>query len=990
MIKDIRYGGVSAVPSAYDSPDGDLDLSLNMIHEDGALRPIDTPAPVLRLDPNMRVAFIHTTSGYTHYIVRDLSSPQLFWIDPSEIDSDTLRPIIPRLIGSLPSGVVRQVTAMGNTLIVLTPSGMFYFLWQDDTKAYAALGSRIPFPEISFALGVPEVDEPPSFNVTLSIPDSLKSYVQNTWNPDTGLSGGRRPVGPAARYQSAELSALIQAASNAVYAGLNAFLAESADNGRFTEPFFIRYALRMFDGSHTMHSAPVLMIPNSAAPRLPYIVASDSDGSFSANTRIYHKACSLFFRILSDSISQWSDIITHIDFYVTPPIYTFDQNGTVDPCHADHSASGGFSHFGVYSSGNSASGSGGSGTTDPGDSGSGDSGSGDSGSESGGSGGPDTPKDPFNYHRKPVNPVADASYSFPDGNMERKLSQGSTMVWNISSRKASVIEDDILSPSASLFYLVSSVELAKVAPMTAFSYLPIEERSLANLPVRPRLEDDYQSHHSIIPSTAYPFNSRLNIAGVSISPFPGFPLHSMAQCCIPAEGSIQVSLTFHVRLRRSGMSLWTTLPSGSDTFPKAWLDSFFPRFLFYPDSSAVEMVIELIADGAPSGYWTLPLSSHPTLEGAYWFRGLGKSMPEFTAGQWDEEVTDNALLPVPSKIYTSEVNNPFLFPLSGINTVGSGEVIAMRSAAKALSQGQFGQFPLYAFTTDGIWALRVNSDGSYSGIQPVSREVCLSPKGITQLDDSVLFTSTRGIMLLAGSQVQCISDSVASDIPLDPVYIPSFTRLLDLLFLPVPDDAQSATDCGPNAVRASSPEQDDPFPSLLPFSEFLPNCRMAYDYAGSRIIAFNPSLSYVYVYSLKSRKWGMMQAILADTVNSYPDALVCDFNGVLYNLSASGSPMKSLLLTRPLKLDAPDTLKTVDTVIQRGFFRDGNVASVLYASRDLRRWELVASSVSHFIANRRGTPYKYFRLALLCSLSPGESVSGCSVSFSPRLTGRLR
>ena len=608
MIKDIRYGGVSAVPSAYDSPDGDLDLSLNMIHEDGSLRPIDTPAPVMRLDPNMRVAFIHTTSGYTHYIVRDLSSPQLFWIDPSEIDSETLRPIIPRLIGSLPSGVVRQVTAMGNTLIVLTPSGMFYFLWQDDTKAYAALGSRIPFPEISFALGVPEVDEPPSFNVTLSIPDSLKSYVQNTWNPGSGLSGGRRPVGPAARYQSAELSALIQAASNAVYAGLNAFLAESADNGRFTEPFFIRYALRMFDGSHTMHSAPVLMIPNSAAPRLPYIVASDSDGSFSANTRIYHKACSLFFRILSDSISQWSDIITHIDFYVTPPIYTFDQSGTVDPCHADHSASGGFSHFGVYSSGNSSSGASGPGNTDPGDSGSGDSGSGDSGSESGDSGGSDTPKDPFNYHRKPVNPVADASYTFPDGNMERKLSQGSTMVWNISSRKASVIEDDILSPSASLFYLVSSVELAKVAPMTAFSYLPIEERSLANLPVRPRLEDDYQSHHSIIPSTAYPFNSRLNIAGVSISPFPGFPLHSMAQCCIPAEGSIQVSLTFHVRLRRSGMSLWTTLPSGSDTFPKAWLDSFFPRFLFYPDSSAVEMVIELIADGAPSGYWTLPLS----------------------------------------------------------------------------------------------------------------------------------------------------------------------------------------------------------------------------------------------------------------------------------------------------------------------------------------------------------------------------------------------
>ena len=56
----------------------------------------------------------------------------------------------------------------------------------------------------------------------------------------------------------------------------------------------------------------------------------------------------------------------------------------------------------------------------------------------------------------------------------------------------------------------------------------------------------------------------------------------------------------------------------------------------------------------------------------------------------------------------------------------------------------------------------------------------------------------------------------------------------------------------------------------------------------------------------------------------------------------------------------------------------------------MRRWELVASSVSHFIANRRGTPYKYFRVALLCSLAPGKSLSGCSVSFTPRLTSRLR
>ena len=115
---------------------------------------------------------------------------------------------------------------------------------------------------------------------------------------------------------------------------------------------------------------------------------------------------------------------------------------------------------------------------------------------------------------------------------------------------------------------------------------------------------------------------------------------------------------------------------------------------------------------------------------------------------------------MPNKIYTSEVNNPFYFPLAGINTVGTGEIVGIRSTTKALSQGQFGQFPLYAFSSDGIWALQLSDAGLYSSIQPISRDVCNNPDSITQLDSSIVFSTERGLKLLQGSDISLLSSSL--------------------------------------------------------------------------------------------------------------------------------------------------------------------------------------------------------------------------------------
>ena len=135
----------------------------------------------------------------------------------------------------------------------------------------------------------------------------------------------------------------------------------------------------------------------------------------------------------------------------------------------------------------------------------------------------------------------------------------------------------------------------------------------------------------------------------------------------------------------------------------------------------------------------------------------------------------------------------------------------------------------------------------------------------------------------------------------------------------------------------------------------------------------------------------MMYSTIEAGINSYPEALAVDHDGALLNFSAmEGEATKGLFVTRPLKLETPDVLKTMDTVIQRGHFQKGHVQSVLYGSRDLFNWHLVWSSKDHYLRGFRGTPYKYFRIACVTSLTDDESIFGASLQFNPRQTNQPR
>ena len=170
---------------------------------------------------------------------------------------------------------------------------------------------------------------------------------------------------------------------------------------------------------------------------------------------------------------------------------------------------------------------------------------------------------------------------------------------------------------------------------------------------------------------------------------------------------------------------------------------------------------------------------------------------------------------------------------------------------------------------------------------------------------------------------------------------------------------------------------------------------MLYDYPHQRIIIYSPTHSYAYVFSLKSKHWTMMPSDIQSTVNYFPNALSLNSEGEVVNYSEDPafdvlSYVNGTIITRPLKLEPQDALKTITSIIQRGQFRKGHVKTVLYGSRDMFSWQLVWSSEDHYLRGFAGTPYKYFRLALLCAMAPDESLFGCSIDFQERYTNRLR
>ena len=953
MIKEIKYNGCTANPSDYECTDGDLATAIGFVPEDGTMKPALPPSLVLQIDGMKKLFHIHKTSSFTHYIYLRFNEEKY----RNEIWYYNVETKVSNMALAFTTLEVVSITSIGNTLVLVCTETPYYLLWNGTD--YTNLGRHLPEINLSFGLQ----GHPRLFSKT----DSSKSRFTISFN-EMKVSDMLGEFPDTQKNQITEQ----------VMAKVNKFLAEqSVNKGRFALPFFVRYGLRLYDGSLVMHSAPILMNPCTTNNPIVYWTEAYSNdtstGVKNATCDMMLMACDLDYAFnditSTDDLDDWSDIVKSVDIFISKPIYPYDQNGKIASCKDEDDFMSVFVGR-LISNGQSSS------IADD----------------------------------KVLSPVTgvellDSYYTewLYSSIYALYFSSSRTRPWAVFRLPEFTDEKNAKGIKAcGSFYLLHSIKLGELS--TERKVIPVEDDYLQSLVARESMTDDYQTHDKIIPKYTFCYNNRINFANIDRELFKGFPMSSMVSYCntrmnFKLNGTtIELSrpqtnwqhltdrYSVLVYIKENGENKTVCCDGSYDTVLCNFLTDEgnsldrgenWGAYFYYPNANAYKMKI------IPLGYnaatqsgksYDIDLVPHDFLNGAYALLDYNLKRNSSEA-YYGDKYDRTSLISYPNKIYTSEVNNPFYFPVLGINIVGTGNILGICAAAKALSEGQFGQFPLYAFTTEGVWALEVSNTGTYSAKQPITRDVVINPDSITQIDSAVLFATDRGIMHISGSTVQCISDSLNTADLFTIADLPRADKLVGIFNSKADESEQITLD---NIT-------------LLPFNEFLRGCRMVYDYTNQRIIVYNASVRYAYVFSLKSKSWGMMRSDIVDNVNSYPEALAMADGAKLVDFSKPvAENITALIITRPFKMDDPNSFKTINTIIQRGMFRSTHVQQVLYGSNDLIHWHIVWSSVDKIMRGFRGTPYKAYRLALVCRFDKAESLYGCTVVYEPRMTNQVR
>jgi len=691
--------------------------------------------------------------------------------------------------------------------------------------------------------------------------------------------------------------------TNQVIPIVNKFIAEeSEEQGKFIFPFLVRYAYQLYDGTYIMQSSPVLMLPSTTMAPI----------------------CG--YRAYQDHRPPFKTFVAGITSYLN---YYVDGNGKGIEDWSDI-----VSNISVFVTTPIR-------TYDQ-----------------------DGIIKSFSYTTKDSPSANSRFYGNLEGLGYKKHSicdnfnlaesfYSSYVFWDLPQRDMADVYADITS--AAIFYKYTSLGLEEVTSWSGRTLFPKEVgvNPVAGIEIQESLPDDYMTHDIILPKSSFVYNGRLNISNIERHLFEGYSAMALSQ---PGyDGETKGQYIVYTYIKTSDGTAIVKAPYGNYTF------HMYGHYLFYPDTDAYRMVIHDTMNGR---YADVLLSPHSGLNGAVYFNGFN-DLP-FNAGTPEVAATDTAKDYMPNKLFTSEVNNPFRFPLEGIYTIGTEEIIGMSAVTRPISQGQFGEYPLMAFCTDGNYALRVDSEGYYAAISPIQEDVVLGPDKITPLENSVVIITKKGIMLTSGNEMTLLTERMNGKAfdngTLPDVKIGEYTALVE------------------KALDVSG------------FKPFVEGARMAFDYASNRLLIYNVDKPYSYLYNFDNDTMTKFvpDSKIVTAVIDYPDYIVQNATGQLYSLynkedvNTLATRMRGLAITKSLKLGHALSLKSIVQVKNMGTrtSNDSFVKYMLFGSNDDITYVRVGSL--------KGKPYKYYRLALYTYLLPKESFSGTAVVLEERRNHKLR
>lgn len=299
-----------------------------------------------------------------------------------------------------------------------------------------------------------------------------------------------------------------------------------------------------------------------------------------------------------------------------------------------------------------------------------------------------------------------------------------------------------------------------------------------------------------------------------------------------------------------------------------------------------------------------------------------------------------------NRIQVSEFNNPLAYSYANSYRIGleTSTIIAANSAAVEMSDAKFGEFPLYVFTDEGVFAMQSGgNDALYSAIIPISYDKAIQPNTLA-VNYNVLFVTKEGIMALSSQGVKQLSqelDNLNGNLP-------EWMKTTQLLHLPR-------------------------------FNEIV-----ATDFADKKL----------YVYSASQQVWSSRDVEPGRLLNN--GEIVAD-NNTIYNLLSEDDNTTNTevtILTRPIKLGSME-LKRLETFILRFEASTAQTIEIqLYGSTDTVNWikfrEVSVYTNRDIIIRRVPLSAKYLRVEITGAVTDDIRIIAMEMEYYLRMLHRMR
>ena len=908
--------GLTNTPSDFLSSDDELTESVGIIMKNGEMAPIQKPICLHTFNQDEILMYVHKGAEYNNFVTFNEKTKEIgfYFGDDGNVQ------ITGEQKFTIETNVVKSVTSVNNICVVTTNDKRLYFLLKE--KKYIMFG-ELPDLHMTFSLTQDgdtldllskKSDAADFTGLTKASPLYYAVYSLNSdkgfWEFKEIYQNGHGS--PGTNDRTTKYIYLVFNDDNIddiqdVCAGNTAkILKLTKEKQRFLYPFFVRYAYRLFDGTYARISNPIAIYPSVTRNGYLTPVCWDTTNHkfvfdninntflYSLNALKYQ----LNYTIFNDTDWKiWSDIIKEVVVFASDDVTPFKTDTKYDYISDPTESMGTLVSDCIEGS--------------------------------------DNP-----LFQKSINTI---EWRHTGNSSNAKLYARPIFIPS-EYKTDNEIMDEMLAKT--LFYKLFSIDVDKMQKNVLLP-APIKAGVLENLETQEQLpHDDYFGWTKMINDKSYSYNKRINLTGVKRYPFSGFDFFT-------SGNRVQYGEIFHyyTHVVSETMDAWVKMESSYSSIYTT--DSWF----YYPDPNAKELII---FRPKTSEAQKIQLKRHPTLNGAYAFNHLPNKI-NFSPGDSDDPFGDQKIeLPnvnseayeeLNSQIFTSVVNNPFVFQADGDNTVGTGSILNIVANTEPISQGQFGQYPLIVFTTDGIYALSVNSEGLYAASYPVSREVCNNANSITPTDRLVFFTSEKGLMAISGGAVQCVSTQLSGPTP--------------------------------NAFKVIGDGD---------FRKFLANCRIAYDYRESLLRIYSPNYIYHYVYNITDQTFAKAEnegnALLA-VASSYPDNLVQEVDGKVYSMlakpdiNADQRTYSGTFITRPLKLGSSLELKTIRQILHFFNSSKGTMKLRIFGSNDCRTWRELKSI--------HGKPWLFYTLQYdLSNLRASDSFAGTVLAIETRFNDKMR